>query len=160
MMLSDRTIAELAQRDPPMISPFVSRKIIHAESGLSFGLQPASYDFRIREDVILRPRSSLLASTLEEVVMPNDVSASVADKSSWARRFVTVCNTFFDPGFRGVPTIEIINHSHEMIEIASGTPICQFKFFALDRPCAVAYDGKYQDQPAMPVEWIKEKVKP
>jgi dCTP deaminase len=158
MLLSDLTIANLAY-DQCMIDPFFAEKKLHEESGLSYGLQPASYDFRIRETIILHPKDYALVSTLESVRIPYDVGAAVADKSSWARRFVSVGNTHFDPGFRGYPTIEITNHSRDTIEIISGTPICQFKFFKMDREAMRPYSGKYQDQPPEPVRFIRESAR-
>lgn len=161
-VLSDNSIRKLAL-EHKMIFPFVDNRVVkddetienlrwvHDESGMSYGLQPCSYDFRINQDIVLRPRSFSLASTFESVIIPTNITASVCDKSSWARRFVTVANTHFDPGFRGVPTIELTNNSHEEIIIKKYTPICQFKFFWLDEHCGVPYNGKYQNQGIEPV---------
>lgn len=155
-ILSDWSIEELCNKTNPMIDPFFSTKQVHELSGMSFGLSPASYDFRIAEDHCLLPGGSALASTIEKVNIPDNVCAAVKDKSSWARQFLAVQNTHFDPGFRGTPTLELTNHSHVTIIIRAGTPICQFVFSWLDRAARRPYRGKYQDQAAGPQPWIKE----
>jgi dCTP deaminase len=154
-----------------MISPFVNRKEIDEESGMSYGLQPCSYDMRCREEVTIGPATVwnsikqafgyghptfVLISTIETVQIPDFLMASVHDKSSWARRGVVVQNTHFDPGFRGVPTIEITNHGSETIQLKKGTPICQLIFHKLDQPSRAPYSGKYQDQQAGPQYWRKD----
>ena len=67
------------------------------EGGLTFGLGPAGYDVRIAETVFLwKPLSLRLASTIEKFNMPNDVLATVTDKSTWARRGIFVQNTVIE----------------------------------------------------------------
>jgi dCTP deaminase len=173
-VLSDRMIKSVTSGITPMINPFIPYKIVDERSGMSYGLQAASYDMRIREHVILGPNTLwnlikrafgfghpcfALVSTIETVNLPANVRASVADKSSWARRFVAVQNTHFDPGFRGIAMIELTNHSEDQIEIMPGTPICQFVFEWLDWPAEKPYNGKYQNQKAGQ-GWIAEKTKP
>lgn len=124
---------------------------------MSYGLGPASYDFRIAQDIIVEAGGFVLCSTIEEVNIPANIAARVCDKSTWARRGLVVQNTHFDPGFCGVPTIELTNHSRQHIQIPHGSPICQFIFERLDFPTEMPYKGKYQNQPAMPIEAKDEK---
>lgn len=161
-----------------MISPFLERGEIQ---GKTFGLGPTTYDFRCKQSIILMPTNAAwrfrfykaidwfrgwfgviplnsryhlgfaLVSTVERVRMPNDVCATVMDKSSWAREGLAVQNTHFDPGFEGFPTIELTNHGHRDLVIRSGVPICQFKFEKLDEPTEMPYRGRYQNQPDRPV---------
>lgn len=95
--------------------------------------------------------SFALARSVEKVAIPDDVSAAVADKSSYARVFVSAFNTFFDPGFIGFPTLEIVNLSDQTVKVKAGDPICQLVFTKLDKRTNRAYSGKYQNQPARPV---------
>ena len=92
-----------------------------------------------------------LANTIEDFALPHDVSAQVCDKSTYARLGLSCFNTFFDPGFIGNATLELVNLSTETIVIRAGEPICQFVFNWLDRPSQRAYDGKYQFQRKAPV---------
>jgi dCTP deaminase len=157
----------------PLIEPFNERQ---AANGLTWGLGPCTYDFRIAQRRVLLPYWALplwciyklvdlvagvlrcpkpfedyycvfaLASTIERVWFPNDVCGVVLDKSSWARRGLAVQNTKFDPGFHGYPTLELSNHSLRTITIGAGTPICQFKFERLEGPTELPYHGRYQAQ--------------
>ena len=149
-----------------MIVPFSERTIFN---GKTFGLGPATYDCRCRQSLILHPygmntfepsgtharaHGFVLASTIEWVNLPNNIRATVCDKSSWARKGLAVQNTKIDPGFRGHITLELSNHGHEKIVIDEGDAICQLEFALLLEPTEMPYSGKYQDQPDRPVEAI------
>lgn len=167
------TADTLAQRPDGLINPFYERG---AYEGMTWGLGPCTYDFRIKQGVILLPMWQLprlwflrtvdwllcklgmsklfteyhcgfvLASTIERVNFPNDVCGTVLDKSSWARRGLAVQNTKFDPGFQGYPTIELSNHGLHTLIIHAGSPICQFKFERLEAPTEMPYTGRYLGQ--------------
>jgi dCTP deaminase len=96
MILSAQSI-----RRREIITPFHERSV---QNGKSYGLSSAGYDIRIREGVITMPNEFLLASALEHFNIPNNILAVVHNKSSWARRGLTVQNTVFEPGWRGYPT--------------------------------------------------------
>lgn len=132
-----------------MIEPWSERQVFN---GMSYGLGPASYDFRIAQNTAVYPNRLILCSTMEKVKIPFHIAARVCDKSSWARKGIVVQNTHFDPGFEGYPTIELTNHDTIPIHISAGTPICQFIFEFLDFETEKPYKGKYQNQPAEPVE--------
>jgi dCTP deaminase len=123
------------------VEPFVERT---QHNGMTFGLGPAGYDVRCAETVTVVRFA--LASTIERFDMPDDVLAQVCDKSSWARRGISLMNTIIESGWRGYLTIELINHSHTPIEIKAGDPIAQIIFFRLEEPTTLSYSGKYQDQ--------------
>ena len=109
-------------------------------------LSACSYDARIDGGVILKPGRIALVSTIERFVFPHNLCGHVRDKSSLARRFVSVFNTHFDPGFTGHATIEIINYGYDEIVLLHGTPLCQFVFQWLDKTTELPYFGKYQNQ--------------
>jgi dCTP deaminase len=148
MILSAQSIR---RRRP--IDPFHERTVAH---GKTYGLSAAGYDVRIRESVVLRPGDFALASTLERFTMPNDLLARVADKSSWARKGLTVQNTVIEPGWRGYLTLELANHGPNRLEIPAGAPIAQIIFELLDEPTEQPYTGRYQNQPPEPVAAIEE----
>jgi dCTP deaminase len=125
---------------------------------MTYGLGPAGYDVRIAEEIVIPRGGARLASTLEHFDMPNDLLARVADKSTWARRFVAVQNTIIEPGWRGYLTLEISNHSDSHVRIVEGSPIAQIIFDLLDEPAERPYDGKYQDQPRGAVAAIHEEA--
>ena len=85
---------------------------------MSYGLSIAGYDIRIAQSLWVAPHGCALASTIEHIDMPLDVIARVAEKSTWARQFLCVQNTIFEPGWRGYPTIELTNHTAHGIQPA------------------------------------------
>jgi dCTP deaminase len=148
MILSAQSI-----RRRKLLVPFHERTVSH---GKTFGLSGAGYDVRIREAVTLRPGDFSLASTLERFTMPNDLIARVVDKSSWARKGLTVQNTFIEAGWKGWLTLELANHGPNRLVIPEGSPIAQIIFELLDEPTEQPYDGKYQNQPPEPIGAIEE----
>lgn len=128
---------------------------------MSYGLSSASYDVRINQQLVLDLNNPFsLASTIEEFNMPDDVCGMVLDKSSWARKGLSLFNTFIDPGFRGWLTLEMSwnpnfidsNDGYQCLIIEKGSPIAQIVFMKLDMKTDKPYLGKYQDQPNEPVE--------
>lgn len=147
-VLSAQSILQLCKRSPPLIFPFVERGVSH---GRSYGLSGCSYDVRIEQTIWLWPFWGRLASTMERFDMPDNVCATVKDKSSNARRFILVQNTFVDAGWRGYLTLELIRIRPWPVRIKAGTPIAQFVFQWLDEPTELPYRGKYQNQPCRPI---------
>jgi len=145
MILSAQSI-----RKRRIFTPFHERTI--AQSGLSYGLSPCGYDVRIAQTIVLRPNEFAIASTVEHFSIPNDLVALVKDKSTWARRGIAVQNTVAEPGWHGFLTLEISNHSQEQITINLGDPIAQILLETLDESTESPYNGKYQNQPSIPVK--------
>jgi len=100
----------------------------------------------LRRRLAANPSYKALAFTQEDLKMPDDVSAQVADKSSHARLFCSAFNTFIDPGFHGNLTLELVNLSDQEIHFKKGDPIVQLIFSQLDEPTCSPYRGKYQHQ--------------
>lgn len=89
-----------------------------------------------------------LASAIEEFDMPPCLVGVVHDKSTWARRGLSVFNTVIEPGFLGGLTLELVYHGSEDLIIPAGTGIAQVLFhrISLER----CYSGKYQGQSTDP----------
>ncbi len=81
--------------------------------------------------------------------MPPYLVGIVHDKSTWARRGLSVFNTVIEPGWRGFLTLELVYHGGDRLHIPAGAGIAQVIFHDLASPAA--YDGKYQDQADQPV---------
>ena len=133
------------------------------EHGVSFGLSEAGYDIRIKQSIEFRegrvgvmypdgPDFSegrfVLASTIEEFQMPTNLVGIVHDKSTWARRGLSVFNTVIEPGFKGGLTLELVYHGSEGLVIPAGSGIAQVIFHELS--VSQQYSGKYQGQPSDP----------
>ena len=118
--------------------------------GVSHGLAEAGYDIRIKQSVTLHPfKRFALASTIERFEMPNDLVAIIHDKSTWARRGLSVQNTVAEPGWHGWLTLELFYMGNGILHIPAGAGIAQALFHQLSEPAE--YEGKYQGQPDHPV---------
>lgn len=150
MILPAQTIRKLCMVPSAahcLVSPFAERT---REHGRTYGLSSCGYDIRIAQDMWLFPFYGRLASSIEHFCMPNDVAAEVKDKSTNARLFTLVQNTFIEPGWRGYLTLELTRERPWPIFIRKGTPIAQIIFYRLEEPTEQSYTGKYQDQEAGP----------
>lgn len=132
------------------------------EHGVSHGLAEAGYDIRIKQDITFYPAENQLmidhewvkgrftiASTLEEFDLPDDLVGVVHDKSTWARKGLSVFNTVLEPKWSGFLTLELVYHGGDVLHIPAGAGIAQVLFHKIDQPAA--YNGKYQDQADKPV---------
>lgn len=135
------------------LDPMLSTK--DRAHGVSHGLAEAGYDLRIKQAVTLHPfKRFALASTVERFQMPDNLVAVVHDKSTWARRGLSVFNTVLEPGWHGWLTLELVYHGNGILRIPAGAGIAQALFHQLAEPAA--YDGKYQGQADRPVAAIME----
>jgi len=126
------------------------------EHGVSFGLSEAGYDIRIVQAVTLHPfKRFTLASTYDYFDMPSNLVGVVHDKSTWARRGLSVFNTVIEPAWRGWLTLELVYHGWGVLRIPAGAGIAQVLFHQITDHAV--YSGKYQDQPNRPVGAINSE---
>lgn len=137
------------------------------EHGVSWGLSEAGYDIRIKQDIHFKPNQFFqmqmdcsvngvitrgtkftLASAIEEFDMPDCLVGIVHDKSTWARKGLSVFNTVIEPGFKGGLTLELVYHGNTELIIPAGSGIAQVLFHKISRPAR--YEGKYQGQSSDP----------
>lgn len=140
--------------------------------GTSYGLGEAGYDIRIKQRIEFKNGTIIrysreaadrlnpfgeeefkgrfvLASAMEEFQMPGVMMGIVHDKSTWARKGLSVFNTVIEPGWCGFLTLELVYHGEEDLVIPAGAGIAQVVFHRVSYPCV--YDGKYQNQEDRPV---------
>lgn len=139
------------------------------ENGVSWGLSEAGYDIRLKQSITFQPENAVdkagvwvdgkyslgrfvIASAVEEFKMPNWLVGVVHDKSTWARRGLSVFNTVIESGWNGFLTLELVYHGRQVLRIPAGAGIAQVVFHSTSDH--VSYDGKYQGQPDRPVEAI------
>lgn len=96
--------------------------------------------------ILLWPKSFRLVSSIEVVAAPTDEMGVVHDKSTWARRGVTVQNTLIQPGWRGYLTLEVTNHSWRFHVLRRGDRLAQVVFHQMADVSGPAYSGRYQNQ--------------
>jgi dCTP deaminase len=142
----------LYERHP--VSPMPDRKL--SAHGVTYGLTEAGLDVRVAQDICLHPfRRFTLASTIEQFAMPDDLVGIVHDKSTWARRGLSVQNTVIEPSWKGYLTLELVYYGWGVLRVPAGAGIAQVLFHQLAHPAY--YRGKYQNQPARPVAAIVER---
>lgn len=141
----------------PIVGMLTTKERAH---GVSHGLAEAGYDIRVKQDIWFRPGDMgedviyrdtdrlrgrfMLASSVEEFDMPPDMVGLVKDKSTWARKGLSVFNTVIEPGWKGFLTLELAYHGGEWLYIPAGSGIAQVLFLKLAVP--TTYEGKYQGQ--------------
>jgi len=83
--------------------------------------------------LILQPSHAVLASTLEYIKMPGDVSGEILTKSSWARVFISIASApWIHPFYRGCLTLEITNLGNVPVRLPVGKPIAQLVFMKIE----------------------------
>jgi dCTP deaminase len=175
MLKNDRWIHYMSLRHN-MISPFAEKQV--GEGKISYGVSSFGYDARAGykwkiftdilgltvdpkkqdhgifheivadESIILPPNSYALTHTIEEFIIPDNVSCICVGKSTYARCGIHVNVTPLEAGWRGQVTVEISNATRLPVKVYPGEGIMQVLFFEGERP-DVSYadrNGKYQDQ--------------
>ncbi len=76
------------------------------------------------EDFVLHPGELVLGSTLEYIVLPRDILAYILGRSSWGRLGLIIATaTVIHPGYKGCPTLELVNTGNIPIHLFPGAPI-------------------------------------
>ena len=162
MLLSDRDIrAEVEQGrlgldpfDPGMVQPssidvrldryfrvFENHRYPHIDPSVEQPDLTRMVEAVGDEPFILHPGEFVLASTLEQVSLPDDIAARVEGKSSLGRLGLLTHATagFVDPGFTGHVTLELSNVATLPIVLHPGMKIGQLCFFQLSSPAEHPY---------------------
>lgn len=102
---------------------------------------------------ILHPGEFVLGSTLERVVLPDNLVARLEGKSSLGRLGLLIHSTagFVDAGFDGQITLELSNVANLPITLYPGMKIGQISFMRMTTPASNPYGSgslgsKYQGQ--------------
>jgi len=75
-----------------------------------------------------------LASTLEYIKLPEDISGQILTKSSWARVFISIASApWIHPLYRGCLTLEICNLGNVPVALPIGKPIAQLVFLHVSK---------------------------
>jgi dCTP deaminase len=161
-VLSDGTIRRLVDEgriridpwDPDMVQPASvdlklgpSFRVFHNHRlpAIDLAEPPQGVTEHVRiedhQSFVIHPGEFVLGTTVESVVMPDDLVARIEGKSSLGRLGLIVHATagFVDPGFAGNLTLEITNLTRVPIVLWPGKPIAQLSFMALDRPAERPY---------------------
>ena len=163
MILSDQTIMRMLDEKSLVIEPLEQNQI-----------QPASVDIRLGDTFsivedsssgiitmdreiqyktiqtntyLLLPGQFVLATTMEYISLPDNLTAFVEGRSSLGRMGLFIQNAgWVDPGFQGEITLELFNANRCAIELTSGRRVGQLVFAQMDVSAIQPYNGKYQGQ--------------
>lgn len=163
MILSDRTIKQYLKDGLLTIDPLEEDQIQPASVDIRLGRHYLRLDennfgtmtmtdkieyTQIESDELIIPSNSfLLATTMEYIKLPNNLTAFVEGRSSVGRMGLFIQNAgWVDPGFEGEITLELYNANRLPIRLESGRRICQLVFAQMDEDALNPYHGKYQKQ--------------
>jgi len=163
MILSDKTLKKMLDSGELTVKPISEHSIqpasIDCRLGTHYlivddtGMDSLTLDSEIKyreiegETITIPPKSFLLATTMEYVKLPNDLTAFVEGRSSIGRMGLFIQNAgWVDPGFEGKITLEIYNANSLPIKLQAGRRICQLVFCKMDQAAEKPYNGKYQGQ--------------
>jgi dCTP deaminase len=163
MILSDISLREMLANKSLVVEPTTTDSIQPASIDCRLGthflliednsMNVISMDSEIKyreyegDKITLPPHSFLLATTLEYVKLPNDLTAFVEGRSSIGRMGLFIQNAgWVDPGFEGRITLELYNANSLPIQLEAGRRICQLVFCKMDQATLNPYRGKYQGQ--------------
>lgn len=163
MILSDKTLLKMLDDETLRIEPLEREQIqpasIDIRLGNTFGVvedtpsgiitleKEIHYKTITSDTYILLPNQFVLATTMEYIALPDDLTAFVEGRSSLGRMGLFIQNAgWVDPGFKGEITLELYNANRCAIELKSGRRIGQLVFAKMDAAALNPYSGKYQGQ--------------
>ena len=163
MILSDITLTEMLETGELKMSPLTEAQIqpasIDIRLGDTFSIvedsssgiitldSEISYKTIKTDTYLLLPGQFVLATTMEYIELPDDLTAFVEGRSSLGRMGLFIQNAgWVDPGFKGEITLELFNANRCAIELRAGRRVGQLVFAKMDREAKNPYRGKYQGQ--------------
>ncbi len=163
MILSDRTLFKMLEEGTLSITPLDKEQVQPASvdirlgdtfsivEDLSTGIITLKDEVRYKtintDTYILLPGQFVLATTMEYVSLPDNLTAFVEGRSSLGRLGLFIQNAgWVDPGFQGEITLELFNANRCAIELKAGRRVGQLVFAEMDDTALKPYNGKYQGQ--------------
>lgn len=170
MILQDRALRTAIANGDIIVNPLGERAIQPASIDLRLGtrfrrfrggaiLDPlespdmVEFDVPIGEILPVLDNEFLLGETIEWVEVPADLLGRLDGRSTMGRFGWLIHATagFFDPGFKGQPTLEIKNISGRTNRLRPGMRVCQMSFEVMLGAAEIPYGdarlgSKYQGQ--------------
>ncbi|MDR0952478.1 MAG: dCTP deaminase [Oscillospiraceae bacterium] len=163
MILSDKTLDRLIKENKLIITPIEQAQIqpasIDIRLGNTFSIvddtaggvltldDKITYKTITAEQYLLLPGQFVLATTMEYISLPDNLTAFVEGRSSLGRLGLFIQNAgWVDPGFEGEITLELFNANRCAIQLRAGRRIGQLVFAQMDENALNPYNGKYQGQ--------------
>jgi len=100
------------------------------------------------EPFIMQPGDFALASTMENLELPDDLLGRLEGRSSIARLGITVHSTaaVFEPGWIGTATMELSNLGRMAVALYPGMRVCAFSFETVSSPVITPYRDKLNNK--------------
>lgn len=163
MILSDKTIYRMLDEKELVIEPLTANQVqpasVDIRLGNTFSIVEDSYTgiLKLDEEIayktmetdhyLLLPGQFVLATTMEYISLPDNLTAFVEGRSSLGRMGLFIQNAgWVDPGFEGEITLELYNANRCAIELQTGRRVGQLVFAKMDDKALHPYRGKYQGQ--------------
>jgi dCTP deaminase len=163
MIVSDETLRAMMAEGSIVVEPLEPYQVQPASIDLRLGrsflkidensLDSLSLDAELpyirieKDEIVIPPHSFLLATTVEFIRIPTNVTAFVEGRSSIGRMGLFIQNAgWVDPGFEGTITLELFNANRLPLRLSAGRRICQIVFAFMDKATRTPYAGKYQGQ--------------
>lgn len=163
VILSDKTIRRMMEAGTLSISPLSEEQIQPASVDIRLGdtfsivedssqgiitmENEISYKTIQTDHYLLLPGQFVLATTMEYIALPDDLTAFVEGRSSLGRMGLFIQNAgWVDPGFQGEITLELFNANRCAIQLEAGRRVGQLVFARMDERADRPYQGKYQFQ--------------
>lgn len=162
MILTDGVIREELKTGRLQIAPLDDEQIGPASVDLRLGksfltprpregiismTDPVNYEPHTVDNFIVPAHGFVLATTVERIALPDDLTAFVEGRSSVGRLGLFIQNAgWVDPGFHGMITLELYNANAAPMRINAGRRICQLVLARAVAPAERPYQGKYQGQ--------------
>lgn len=188
MVLSDRDIKKRLKDKSIVISPAIDEKTQLSSCSIDLRLHNEFYTFEYskvafldpynktqeipmhkivvknKDPFILQPNAFVLASTVEEVKLPDDIVGRLEGRSSIGRLGVVIHSTapMIHPGWKGQITLELGNIGLMPVAIYPDMRICSLTFELLSTPADKPYykqeDKKYLNQKGPTISKITKEL--
>ena len=165
MLLSDRDIRAQIEAERVRLEPFDASMVQPASVDVRIDrffrvfdnhkyamIDPATEQAELTREIavdpeeayMLHPGEFVLASTYEQITLPDDIAARLEGKSSLGRLGLLTHSTagFIDPGFQGHITLELSNMATLPVALWPGMKIGQLCFFKLSSAAEHPYGSE------------------
>ncbi|CAG1022301.1 dCTP deaminase [Patescibacteria group bacterium] len=163
MIISDKTLKRLIKSGELVVDPLTDESIQPASIDCRLGdtfleidnsemstismSEEIKYRKIVKDKIAIPSHSFVLATTVEYIELPDNITAFVEGRSSIGRMGLFIQNAgWVDPGFKGKVTLELYNANSLPIVLEKNRRICQFVFCYMDQKADKPYLGKYQGQ--------------
>ncbi len=110
---------------------------------------------------IMQPHQFVLTSTLEYLSLPWDLAGLIQSRSTYGRMgLIAATASWVGPGYKGSPTLELVNAGEVAIELPPEEPICQLILFSANETRTAPSRYQCATRPSFALaqvdQWVEE----